>query len=247
MQSWAHVKTGPLEKLNFNYAFRPIYYFSRFAGLWPFSIIRDSNGKIRGLRIGFFDILRSLLLTCLNLALAFGAYEEIRVREETHAESIRAVVFMIFQMSCFLFITIGVVLDLINRNKILNILMKFNTFDREVRHFCQISLSNSNAKSLKSTISLQQKQISRFGVHFNYKREARRSWVYFMSAALLLSFFVTFHTFEVLVLHEDLWLTLYRFGSNFVQFIARIPVLMSFIFFIRCLCERFAVLNALLR
>lgn len=145
MGTWAHAITVPPETFNFDYAFRPIYYFSRYVGLWPFSIICESNRKIRRARIGFFDVLRSILIIYLNLTLTFCGYKEIRPRQENHTNNIRFIVFMAFQLSSFLFIILGIVLDVINRKKFVDILLKFNTFDHKVRHFCQISFANSNA------------------------------------------------------------------------------------------------------
>lgn len=132
MNNWAHASIVPLEKFNFHFAFRPTYYFSRCIGLWPFSVAHDSNKKIWKASVGFLDVLRSILMICLSSTLVFCAYEEIRTRQKDHTNTIRFVVFMTFQLSSFSFITIGVVLDLINRNRLADILGKFNTFDHKV-------------------------------------------------------------------------------------------------------------------
>lgn len=137
-------------KLNFEQVFRPIYYFSRFAGVWPFSIIRNSNGNDRMAHCGPYDVLWLIVVLCFNLALALNAYEQLREEQAKHVVHIRFIVESIFEMGSFLFITIGIVLDLINRNRLVDILKKFNAFDHEVSSalffkdflFLQIEIQN---------------------------------------------------------------------------------------------------------
>lgn len=141
------------KKLNFEHVFRPVYYFSRFAGLWPFSIIRSSNGSIQKARCGPCDILWLVLVVCFNLTLALDAYEQLKAEREEHEVRIRFVVDSIFEISSFLFITIGIVLDAINRNTLVLILKKFNTFDLMVSHFSKDGIWKiASHFKLKSTI-----------------------------------------------------------------------------------------------
>lgn len=133
METLAGEEKVQMRKFNFEYAIRPIYYFSRLSGLWPFSIVRDSNGKIQRARIGFFDILWPILLICLHLKLSLEYYEDFRATVKNHVIRIRFVVFCILDMTSFLFITIEIVLNGINRNKLVDILGKFDTFGNEVR------------------------------------------------------------------------------------------------------------------
>lgn len=74
-------------KFNFEYAFWPLCFFSSFFGLWPFSIIYDSNGTIRGVRIFFFDVLRSIVIICLNVALSLESYEHLGVEQKKTCDS----------------------------------------------------------------------------------------------------------------------------------------------------------------
>lgn len=127
-----------VKNLNFDHIFRPVYYFSRFAGLWPFSIIRNPNGIIHKARCGPYDILWLILVLCFNLALSLDAYEQLRTAQKEHEAHIRIVVESIFEISSFLFITIGIVLDVINKNRLVDISKKFTTFDYEVRYFSNI-------------------------------------------------------------------------------------------------------------
>lgn len=121
------------KQLNFEYAFRPIYTFSRITGLWPFSIIHDSKGEIYKPRVGFFDILRTVFIICLNLTLIFFQYK--RFNQEKFETKLPFAVLSLFKISSLLTGTFGIVFDLINRNMLINILRKFNIFDNEVRDF----------------------------------------------------------------------------------------------------------------
>lgn len=136
MKTFAVAKIVQLRKFNFEYAIRPVYYFSRLAGLWPFSIIHDSNGKIRRARIDVFDILCPILVICLNVLFSLDAYKSSKLGLKKHAIRIRIIVFTVFQISSLLFTAIGIALDVINRNRLVDILAKFDTFDNEVRYFC---------------------------------------------------------------------------------------------------------------
>ena len=129
---------------NFEHGFRPAYYFSRFAGLWPFSIIHHSNRPILRARIGFFDGLWFILSICLKLTLAFYAYEILKTGREKHTNRIIFIVDNMCDISCCLFGVIATVLDMINRNKLVDILQKFNAFDDEVRFLYTIFFFNSN-------------------------------------------------------------------------------------------------------
>lgn len=135
MQTLANAQTAPLRKFNFEYAFRPVYYFSRFAGLWPFTIIHDSNGKIQRARCGFFDVLWSILVICLYLTLVFFTYETLKREQAKIKNHTLFVVENIFEMSTLSFGALGIALNIINRNELADILRKFDTFDTEVSIF----------------------------------------------------------------------------------------------------------------
>lgn len=120
-------------KFNFKYAFQPLYYFSRFVGLWPFSIIHDSKGTIQKAHIGPFNILTSILIVCLNLAQSLDSYRNLKVELAKYKVRIRFTVFIVFKISFSLFTIIRISMDLINSNELVDILKKFNAFDNEVR------------------------------------------------------------------------------------------------------------------
>lgn len=143
MNTLADTKNIQLQKLNFEYAFRPAYYFSRFAGLWSFSIIHDSNWSIQRTRIGLSDVLWSISMICLNLTLAFLTYK--RLKEGDEKSDTRLVMLHIFRMAFLLIGVLEILLDMINRNKLVDILQKFNGFDNEVSiNYTKFSSTNLN-------------------------------------------------------------------------------------------------------
>ena len=229
--------------LNFEHGFRPAYYFSRFVGLWPFSIVHHSNGTIQRAWVGFFDGLWFIISICLKLALAFRACERLKTVREKPANRIRFIEDNTYDMSCFLVGVIATVLDMINRNKLVDILRKFNAFDNEVRFFFLNSFSNSNEIN-NWNFNLKKKQVSQVGIQFNYGRDYRRSWIYFMTAIFIILILINFEvsTFENVTFRE-----LINASSIFCICVVWTSVKISFIIFIRSLRERFIALNFLLR
>lgn len=132
METLANANNAQLRKFNFEYSFRPVYYFSRFAGLWPFSIIHDTNGKIQEIRFCFFDVLWSISVICLNLTLSFSTYKKLMSRREHRKNDIALVIFYVSKTTYLLIGVFGIVLDMFNRNKLVDILVKLNKFDNEV-------------------------------------------------------------------------------------------------------------------
>lgn len=140
----ANIALKPKKKINFEHAIRSIHYLSHFAGLWPFSIDHDSNGEIQNARIGVSNMLWSILVICLNLTLVLSTYKKLMARGDTYDNSIQFVVFNISKMSYLLIGISGIVLDVINRNRLADILRNFSAFDNEVSIFSTNSFSNSN-------------------------------------------------------------------------------------------------------
>lgn len=116
--------------LNFECAFRAVLYFSRAVGMWPFSIVRDPDGSIQKCRVRPIDVLWFLSSICFYLMAAYHDYTIIKLpngRNET--------IFFIYSMLQMMSLSFGacaIGLDMINRNQLVNILEKFNTFDNRV-------------------------------------------------------------------------------------------------------------------
>lgn len=108
------------------HSFQPVYYFSRFAGLWPFTIVYNSNGSIKGARVQLLDILWFLVSICFYFESLFNAMDEMKNSGENK-------IFFISNIPPLLFGPICIALDMFNRKSLTNILDKFITFDNEVK------------------------------------------------------------------------------------------------------------------
>lgn len=135
METLATANIVPPKQFNIEYVFRPVYFYSRFSGLWTFSIARDSTGMAQRARIGFCDILWPIFVICLNFISAFYTYKTFMAERMEYANFTRFIAENLFQMGCFLFVAIGIVLNMIHRRRLVDVLRKFNTFDNEVSQF----------------------------------------------------------------------------------------------------------------
>lgn len=118
------------------YGFRPIYFYSRCAGLWPFTITYHSNGSIKNAQIRIFDCLWFLISICLYLTALISSYDYMKDSEASKEKNFFTnLMFYINQIPPLLFGPVCIVLDMLNRNRLINILNKFTIFDKEVSEF----------------------------------------------------------------------------------------------------------------
>lgn len=118
------------EKVDFAYCFRPIYYFTRVWGMMPFSFTRDSNGELRGSKITKRDML--WLIVSIPVYLSVGLLNNFNLKI---LEDVKATMILgdhIVLVVNLLFGIFMIIMDLWNRYKIVNILIMFIIFDKEV-------------------------------------------------------------------------------------------------------------------
>lgn len=114
-----------VEKLNFAYSFRPVYYFLQLFGLWSFSIISDSNGEIKMCKVTKFDGLWFIISLCTSMFMAFLV--------KNYAIATPMYVFgIIFGMLCCIYSSTEIIVNMWNRYKLITILKKLTIFDKEV-------------------------------------------------------------------------------------------------------------------
>lgn len=140
MDTLVDLSSAETKQSNFEHGFRPVYYVSRLAGLWPFSIRHNSDGTIQRAHISFFDGLWFAIAFCLNLTFTITACARLKTGIEANGNEkgtlqLRIIIYDVLQTTSLLFGTIGIVLDMINRNKLVDILEKIIQFDNEVRCF----------------------------------------------------------------------------------------------------------------
>lgn len=113
--------------------FQPIYYFSRFAGLWPFSIDYESDGSIRAARIYPIDWLWFFVSICLYLTAAFYYFDRIMIGSDHRNNAfISNQMYFMSQMAFLSFTVLGIILNMYNCHKVIKILHMFIIFDRDV-------------------------------------------------------------------------------------------------------------------
>lgn len=116
--------------MNFECGIRPIYYISRVIGLWPFSIVHNSNGLIQRTEIRFFDALWFLVSIAIYFIATLTIFEGIK---QSHSSNLMIMIFnYILQITGLAFGTLIIAVDMYNRNKIANILEMFTSFDNKV-------------------------------------------------------------------------------------------------------------------
>lgn len=119
--------------VNFAYSFRPIYFFSRAFGLLPFSLIFDSKGDIERARVSVFDGLWFKVSVSLYLLMAFICYQNIELSQDQKASPILIVGDASFLIFGLIYDAVSIVFDMINRNKLVDILKMLTAFDNEVK------------------------------------------------------------------------------------------------------------------
>lgn len=132
--SESQLTTKNLEKFNFFYSFRPVYYFSRTFGFLPFSIVYDSNGSIQIPKIRVFDSLWFTIAMSVYILSAVIVLQNTESPEDgSNIESvILKITDYILLVSMLFFGAVIIGMDMINRFKLVEILKDINTFDEEV-------------------------------------------------------------------------------------------------------------------
>lgn len=121
------------KELNFAYSVRPIYYFARVFGLFPYTIVHDTNDDIKEARVTFIDICWFVLSICVYLFLAIYCYENLQLPTDPNVSYVLILGDYSLLILGLIFGAAVIVADMYNRNKFMDIMKKFNSFDKEVR------------------------------------------------------------------------------------------------------------------
>lgn len=134
MEVSANAKKGKQKIYNFEYGFRPIYYFSRLVGLLPFSIAHHSNGSITNAHISRLDGVWFSISMCFHLLAIFLSF--LNTEDLNSISSVTTITFWIlyilYRGNSLLIGTVGIIMDMLNRHKLADILRKFIIFDHDV-------------------------------------------------------------------------------------------------------------------
>lgn len=128
--------TTKVEKFDFAYTFRPIYYFSRIFGSLPFTIVFNSKGSVEGTKIRVFDSVWFILSIALYILLSFMRFRSIKPPKHTSLVLLHGDFLLL--KSALVFCILFIVMDMCNRFKLVDILKNLITFDEKVSHHQQI-------------------------------------------------------------------------------------------------------------
>ena len=134
-------KDIPSKNLNFSYSLRPIYYFSRTFGLFPFTIVYDTNGDVQSARVTVFDFLWFIITVCMYLLLAWLSYGN-KLPVGANESPLLILGDLVLLIIGLIFGSAMIVFDMYNRSRLINIIKKFTKFDMEVNvnTFCAFGI-----------------------------------------------------------------------------------------------------------
>lgn len=121
------------KKLDFVHSFEPIYYFSRFFGLMPFKIVRNTDGELLMPKVSRLDRLWFVVSICLYLYLVYilGQYI-VLAKYMTRQQSILFIGDQLRLIFCLIFATVAIGTDMCNRFKLVDLLKKIVIIDKDV-------------------------------------------------------------------------------------------------------------------
>lgn len=121
------------ENINFLHSFGPVYYYSRLFGLMPFTIDCDASHGIPKPHIDIFDGIWFLLSILIYITMAIIAYNDMKLPQDSDTAS------FILILGDYVLLILGliysaliIIFDMYNRFRLIEILNKFITFDRDV-------------------------------------------------------------------------------------------------------------------
>lgn len=126
------------EQMNFSYSFKPLFFLSWICGHFPFTIVRNQSDIIIGCCVGAFDIVLFILNISLNMIVAgicfpIAAFPETNLMDFVNATTHLSVTGNnLFLFGQNIITVISIVLNLLNRNRFIEIFKAFDVFDKEV-------------------------------------------------------------------------------------------------------------------
>lgn len=120
------------KNLNFAYSIRPIYYFLRFFGVMPFSIVSASDESLKPKIRRFDSLWFAVSISLIVMLIVFTCKENRLTYFENSSLTILALGDNILVVCGMLLGILFIVMDMCNRFKIVKIFNMFTNFDREV-------------------------------------------------------------------------------------------------------------------
>lgn len=131
----------------------PVYVFARIFGFWPFSVqFAQSTSTSVHVHMNCFD--SSWFAIAISYFTFFGWLSFVKTQDYLPYSAVELLVFKMLQVGSVVVSISTIIVDVVNRNRIWNIIVKFNQFDNEVK------LTNSQSwVQTKKTSFIQRRQI----------------------------------------------------------------------------------------
>lgn len=118
--------------VTFTHSFRPIYYFARIFGSMPYTIYCDSNGNAHEPKVRIVDGVWFVISMCIFLSMAFFSYRNMESLQNPNTSSYILILGdQILLILCLIFGAQIIGMDMLNRDKLVDILKKITAFDKE--------------------------------------------------------------------------------------------------------------------
>lgn len=125
-------KSDSKKSPDFISSYRPMYYFSRFFGLLPFSFVYDLNGELQAPRISIFDGVWFVVSIVFYVLLAISSYQPVEIKHDPAP---------LVTVSNALILTVGftngivmIVMNVCVRFRFTTILKTITAFDKEASY-----------------------------------------------------------------------------------------------------------------
>lgn len=130
------------QRMNFYHCIKPLCSISRVFGLLPFTIDLDPNGNIKRARV---SVSNACWFICFIAAtvVAFYFVETATVQQADLESSVLFVSEQLFWFSGIFMLFLSMILDMLNRNRLVKILQDFIAFDESVRKKTLHSIQHS--------------------------------------------------------------------------------------------------------
>lgn len=131
---------------HYYYSIRPIIVLSRCFGLNPFSFKTNVFGEVYRTQITFFDALWFVAAITMYVTLTVLVSMHISLAPELESVYLLVLGDQLLLAFALVMCVVGVVMDMVNRNRILRNIQRFEAFDKEVN-----TKFNTRMKTLSAT------------------------------------------------------------------------------------------------
>lgn len=137
---------SPSRPKDFYYSIRPLVIVSRCYGLLPFSFETNVYGEVHRTKVTIFDSIWFIVAIAMYFSCAFVVSMQIRLAPEYKSMIILLLAEQLLLVFGLVMCVVGIIMDMLNRDRILRNVQRFQSFDTEVEEcvFARISHESLN-------------------------------------------------------------------------------------------------------